>query len=561
MQSTSSLTSTSSVSIANNTNNVAQTAVATTQQIEFDPWLQYCKFNDLITGTRTLATDASSHTPMSQDLKLNEASEIDHPLNIESKENDDIDSPHYLSTSKVATSTSQKRHGQCLALSDHDRIKTFITEYLQRGLVPYAERTIKILNEQIQSKKSILKSFSIPRRIFGSSSSTSSVSMSSSKSSSQQSPVVAVSTSGLSSSNANSTGMNSNGLISITSNSFVNTNDEFQLRRLADLAFMFRLYDLAYTSYHSCKKEFSSYVTNQSNSEQLLNMNYYLSGSLEMASIANFMQQFANDLNSSSTMPSSPSTSSLSSISGSAKTYNSQYIEDSIHLLINTCKNSYFSTRATLMSTEALKANNSFLKAAYQFINFPSDDNDIRSGLFLEQAAQCYLAQPQPLIRKYAFFMSLAGHRFNQVGQKKHALRVYKHALDIYDNRHWYRAQDHIHFVMSRLNVSLKNLSQALHHILEILIKKKHKKKQEFYEFSNETNVLKDFILYSNTLNVDANNKLSSMPLPLIEYSNVKINLAPVNSALKYGKILVKNDYYQDYIQENYDTIISKLTG
>ena len=536
-------TSTSSMTLNNTNNNNS------TQQIEFDPWLQYCKFNDLITGTKTLASDTT--TDIMQDFKLNEFNDIDHPLSVESNGNDESDS------SSKAASTS-KRHGQCLALSDHDRIKTFITEYLQRGLVPYAERTIKILNEQIQSKKSILKSFGIPRRIFGSSNSSSTVSISTSKSSNQQAPIVAVTTSGLNSSNASS-----NGIVSITSN-FVTTNDEFQLRRLADLAFMFRLYDLAYASYHSCKKEFSNFASNQTNSEQLLNMNFYLSGALEMTSISNFMQQFSNDLNPSG-MPNSPSTSSLSSVSSSSnKSYNSQYIEDAIHMLIHTCKSTYFSTRATLLSTEALKANNSynsFLKAAYQFINFPTDDNDIRSGLFLEQAAIFYLAQQQPLIRKYAFFMSLAGHRFNQVGQKNHALRVYKHALDIYENRHWYRAQDHIHYVMSRLNYNLKHLNQALHHITEIINKKKNKKKLDFHEFTNETNVLKDFILYSNTINLEVSSKLPSIYVPLIDYTNVKINLAPAICYLKLGKILVKNDHYLDYIQESSDALNFKLDG
>ncbi len=67
----------------------------------------------------------------------------------------------------VVSGSVVKPHGMCLALSDHDRIKTLISEFLQRGLVPYVERTVKVLNEQIQSKKSILKSFGIPRRIFG----------------------------------------------------------------------------------------------------------------------------------------------------------------------------------------------------------------------------------------------------------------------------------------------------------------------------------------------------------------------------------------------------------
>ena len=180
--------------------------------------------------------------------------------------------------------------GMCLAMSDHDRIKTFLSEFLQRGLVPYAERTIRILNEQIQSKKSILKSFNIPRRIFGGGSSSTSSSSKSSSSSAANANLITVSTAGLSSNGANSG--SASGMLTITNN-FIQTNDDFQLRRLADLAFMFRLYDLAYSSYHTCKKDFSNFVGGGSASENPASMRMFLAGALEMASVANFMQTFA----------------------------------------------------------------------------------------------------------------------------------------------------------------------------------------------------------------------------------------------------------------------------
>ena len=168
-------------------------------------------------------------------------------------------------------------------------------------------------------------------------------------------------------------------------------------------------------------------------------MTLYLAGALEMASISNFMQNFSADphyssilhSNSSSGLSSlqqqsSPSTSiispsSISSSSGSLKTYNYSYIDEAIHLLLNTCKNNYFATRCALLNTEALKTINQFNKAAYQFISLSSDESDMRSALFLEQAAQCFLAiqSPQPSIRKYAFYMSIAGYRFNKAGQVK----------------------------------------------------------------------------------------------------------------------------------------------
>lgn len=56
---------------------------------------------------------------------------------------------------------------------------------------------------------------------------------------------------------------------------------------------MFRLYDLAYNSYHTCKKDFSNYVGGGSASENPASMRMFLAGALEMASVANFMQTFA----------------------------------------------------------------------------------------------------------------------------------------------------------------------------------------------------------------------------------------------------------------------------
>ncbi len=550
---------------------VSTSELLTTTTNEPDPWLQYCKFNDLYNNSLNQLKQETESIPAQIDdsTQIENRSDLNDPLN-RMNDNENIES----------INNNIKKHGQCLALSDHDRIKTFVSEFIQRGLVPYAERTIKILNEQIQSKKSILKSFSIPRRIFGGGSSSGSSALS--PSSSKTSPVVTVSAAGLTSSTQNQlNGMNNinlnntSGLVTITNNNFITTNDEFQLRRLADLAFMFRLYDLAYNSYHSCKKEFSNYVnsnSSQTNSDQLMSMNFYLAGSLEMASISNFMQNFSNDVSLNSTMTSSQSTASISSLanlsSSSSKSYNTQYMDEAIHLFLNTCKNAYFATRSTLLSTEALKANNLFLKAATQFINLSNDETDIRSALFLEQAAQCYLAQAQPWIRKYAFFLSLAGHRYSKSGQKKHALRVYKHALEIYENKGWYRAQDHIHYVMSRLNYNLKNLSDSLDHIQEIMVKKgsattakkrsdsssdKHHnnrsinlhKPLQYYEFLNESNVIRDFILYSNMiLKENDQEKRQSLPilvLPIIDYSNIRVNLEQIDSKLIHGEILVNN--------------------
>ena len=71
--------------------------------------------------------------------------------------------------------------------------------------------------------------------------------------------------SGNSNTSLNTSALNTSGSSSVVNvlNSYA-TSEELQLRRLADLAFMFRLYDTAYNSYHTCKKEFTSDINNTS---------------------------------------------------------------------------------------------------------------------------------------------------------------------------------------------------------------------------------------------------------------------------------------------------------
>ena len=619
--------SATSIGIGNMTNSI--------HQAEFDPWLQYCKFNDMYTNTlsslaQTSSTPETDLTPAKSEILPTE-NDSNHPLLDRSSDN-----AQDSNDDSLPITNETKRHGMCLALSDHDRIKTFISEFLQRGLVPYAERTMKALNDQVQSKKSILKSFGLPRKFFGggsSSSSTASVALSNAKAAA----IIAASTGGVQSTSGSSTTASIASPITITNN-FIGTNDELQLRRLADLAFMFRLYDLAYNSYHSAKKEFSSILgsnNSQTSSEQLSLMKMYFAGALEMATVASFMQNFANDMaftsssslinassfssSTPSTIPNSISTNSLSSLnmpssstSISNKTYQLQYVDESIGLYSNECKNVYFSIRSVLLSTEALKATNLFLKAAYQFINLANDETDVRTALFLEQAALCYLAQPQPLIRKYAFFMSLAGHRFSRAGQvimgfiylkkyfiyytvyiwyliklkKKHSLRVYKHAMEIYENRGWFKAQDYINYITSQLNFKLKNVNEALECVGNVIIKNriskptapltslspsssnvtfdqrklhssKHNHAQTVIDITNESNVLKDFISYSNLIKAESTStsidKLTAIPLPVIDHPNIRVNLNPSqpSKCLKFGSILVNNDRFVEKHAEN----------
>ena len=118
---------------------------------------------------------------------------------------------------------------------------------------------------------------------------------------------------------------------------------------------------------------------------------------------------------------------------------------------------------------------------------------------------------------------------------------------------------------MSRLNFNLKNIPEALNHIEAVLMKKKIPQKVSSYQsdtkqyptlidFTNETNIIKDFILYSNTLIQELKQPLTSLPLisvPLVESNNLKLNLYPSDVfKLRHGSVLVHNDNNMDYLKE-----------
>lgn len=58
-------------------------------------------------------------------------------------------------------------HGNCLSVNDVESIKTLITEFCTKSLIPYVEKLIQNLTEQISSKKGVRSSlFSATKRWF-----------------------------------------------------------------------------------------------------------------------------------------------------------------------------------------------------------------------------------------------------------------------------------------------------------------------------------------------------------------------------------------------------------
>lgn len=207
--------------------------------------------------------------------------------------------------------------------------------------------------------------------------------------------------------------------------SYAADSTEIQTRKLGDLYFMFGNYNLAFQAYHAAKRDFNADSAWQ-----------YYAGALEMAALSAFMQGTAN-----------------------RKTYD--YMEEAIITYLNYCKLPQFATRATLLNHECLKAAKMYSEACRQLTRMTSEDSDLRSALLLEQAALCYLQNPIPHYRKYAFHMVLAAHRFQRAGQRKHSYRAHKLAYKVYETKSWNLAVDHVLHTVGKQAMTLKKLDEA----------------------------------------------------------------------------------------------------
>lgn len=344
------------------------------------------------------------------------------------------------------------QHGARLSFQDLERLRTLITEFCLKSLLPYVEKQISLLSDVILNKKGVSRSlFSATKRWFGT-----------------NKPGVPGST---------------------PANAVIYTveSPELQLRRLGDLYFMFGHYPLAYQVYHSAKRDFAA--------DQAW---LYYAGTLEMAALSAFMQ-------------------------GETTRKTIEYMDDAILTYSNSCKMPQLATRATLLSAECLKGRGLCGEAAKQLIRMTSEDSDLRSALLLEQAAYCFIGPK--MMRKYAFHAVLAGHRFSKAGQRKHSLRCYKQAYQVYCDRGWSLAEDHIHFTIGRLAASLKQVSDAVK-AFEMLLNAGSKQPA-----SQQAAFLREF-LHTHNLSVQEKTTdkslLPVLPLPLIDSNQIKVLFGPV---------------------------------
>ncbi|KAK2883564.1 hypothetical protein Q8A67_017201 [Cirrhinus molitorella] len=258
---------------------------------------------------------------------------------------------------------------------------------------------------------------------------------------------------------------------------------ELQIRKMADLCFLVQHYELAYNCYHTAKKDFLS--------DQAM---LYAAGALEMAAVAAFLQ------------------------SGAPRPYPAHYMDTAIQTYRDVCKNMLLAERCCLLSAEILKSQTKYSDAATLLIKMTSEDSDLRSALLLEQAAHCFINMRSPMVRKFAFHMILAGHRFSKAGQKRHALRCYCQALQVYKGKGWTLAEDHINFTIGRQSFTLRQPENAVAAFRHILI---NDSKQSAVQ---QAAFLREYLyVYKSMSQLSGDSSLPQLPLPCLHSAQTRV--------------------------------------
>uniref|UniRef100_A0A665T8C6 Trafficking protein particle complex 8 n=1 Tax=Echeneis naucrates TaxID=173247 RepID=A0A665T8C6_ECHNA len=429
-----------------------------------DPWSQYLHRNNLQNQVILPAVFDNQHFRPKQYFAGHNANGVSnslesHPLQLD--EGSGMGALHTLSAANTdvkkgardpeSTAGGAGSHGVCLTLNDHDHIRQFIQEFTFRGLLPHIEKNIRQLNDQLVSRKGLSRSlFTATKKWFGGGKGP------------EKSVHEPKSTCGL---------------------LYPPEAPELQIRKMADLCFLVQHYELAYSCYHTAKKDFLS--------DQAM---LYAAGALEMAAVSAFLH------------------------AGAARSYPAHYMDTAIQTYRDVCKNMVLAERCTLLSAEILKSQGKYSEAATLLIKMTSEDSDLRSALLLEQAAHCFINMRNPMVRKFAFHMILAGHRFSKAGQRRHALRCYCQAMQVYKERGWALAEDHINFTIGRQSFTLRQPENAVLAFKQILTNDSRQMATQQAAFLREY-----LYVYKVTKVFNHVSSLPMLPLPCIHSSATRV--------------------------------------
>ncbi|KAJ3048861.1 Trafficking protein particle complex 8 [Rhizophlyctis rosea] len=262
---------------------------------------------------------------------------------------------------------------------------------------------------------------------------------------------------------------------------------EFIMRRLADYCFMLRDYKAALSTYDAVRKDFQA-------SEKYVK---YLAGVQEMLGLCSLMTDIA----------------ARNTVNGYHEAAVSGYSE---------AKCSHFGARAAVVYYEMLADRDQYREAPPLLIRMTGEDSDLRSALFLEQAAQCFLRLRPPMVRKYAFHLILAGHRYSKCNQREHAQRCYMSALDVYENLGWVLVEDHAQYTLGRQSFYLGDLPSTVNFFLKLLRTSRQPVAQQAAYLKEFLYIYKQFTARATPQDMA---KFPPLPVPVFRDSSVCVSV------------------------------------
>ncbi|KAJ3326413.1 Trafficking protein particle complex 8, partial [Gonapodya sp. JEL0774] len=302
--------------------------------------------------------------------------------------------------------------GTYVSREDFKAVEDFVREFAAQSVVPFMERTVQTLNEQVASSRRGLtgRLFSAGRKYFG----------------------------GIGGSPSPRPGTPGVGPEKNEFGLFVYpfASPESQLRRLADYAFMLRDYRFASSLYDTVRKDYRDggaaagrhYAACQEMMAVCALLEPGLGGKID-ALMESAVGHFRD---------------------GQAMAY---------------------AIRAAAVVSEGWKSRGMWKDAALGWVKVVGgDDSDLRAALFLEQAAYSLLRhRPAPMHRKSSFHLVLAGHRYNKSDHREHAARCYYSALMNYDAKGWSLIEDHVNFTLGKQAYRLGDGKGAMLFLAQVL--------------------------------------------------------------------------------------------
>ncbi|KAL4852692.1 Trafficking protein particle complex subunit 8 [Chlorella vulgaris] len=128
-----------------------------------------------------------------------------------------------------------------------------------------------------------------------------------------------------------------------------------------------------------------------------------------------------------------------------------------------------YATRAALLVSAYLRALGQYGEANTALMKAHFQEDNLRAGLLLEQAAHCLLALSPPHTRKFAFNLVLAGLRFDMSEQRELSGRAYTQVAGVYAGRQWALIEEHLSDTLGRQAREGGDAATAVRHYMDML--------------------------------------------------------------------------------------------